>query len=136
MRNYFLKYDKNVKSIAVEPLAQSQFAKLAPTPGGWKSYELQGKAWGRSRLTVTYEDGLTQTIHYFVTKPASEVVADMGRFLTTKQWFVDPERSLPSQPVGDDIRSRSQPACVCRTAASGSRAWAMKAAPAPGSPRS
>ena len=39
---------------------------------------------------MTYEDGLTQTIHYFVTKPGSEVVADMGRFLTTKQWFVDP----------------------------------------------
>jgi Family of unknown function (DUF5695) len=85
----FLKYDKNVKSIAVEPVGAIAIQKAASTPGGWKSYELQGKAWGRSRLTVTYEDGLTQSIHYFVTKPASEVVADMGRFLTTKQWFGD-----------------------------------------------
>jgi hypothetical protein len=86
----FLKYDKSVKSIAVEPAGALTIRRLPPTPGDWKSYELRGKDWGRSRLTITYDDGLTQTIHYFVTKPASEVVADMGRFLTTKQWFVDP----------------------------------------------
>ena len=51
---------------------------------------MKGKLWGRSRLTVTFDDGLVQTIHYFVTKPETEVVADVGRFLTTKQWFVDP----------------------------------------------
>ena len=45
----FLKYDKNVKSIAVEPVGAIAIQKAAPTPGGWKSYELQGKAWGRSR---------------------------------------------------------------------------------------
>ena len=59
---------------------------------------VQGKGWGRSRLTVTYEDGVTQTIHYFVTKPASEVVADMGKFLTTKQWFVDPNDPFHRSP--------------------------------------
>ena len=41
---------------------------------------------------------MTQTIHYFVTKPASEVVADMGRFLTTKQWFVDPNDPFHRSP--------------------------------------
>jgi len=30
-----------------------------------------------------------QTIHYFVTKPETEAVADLGRFFTTKQWFTD-----------------------------------------------
>jgi Family of unknown function (DUF5695) len=94
----FLKYDKKVKSIAVEPVGAIAVQKAAPTPGGWKSYELRGKGWGRSRLTITYEDGLTQTIHYFVTKPASEVVADMGRFLTTKQWFVDPNDPFHRSP--------------------------------------
>jgi hypothetical protein len=30
-----------------------------------------------------------QTIHYDVTKPSAEAVADMGTFLTTKAWFTD-----------------------------------------------
>jgi hypothetical protein len=38
---------------------------------------------------VTYADGSVQAISYFVTKPAAKVVADMGHFLTTKQWFTD-----------------------------------------------
>src|SRR5262249_25518376 len=63
--------------------------KRPPTPNGWKAYNLRGKLWGRSRLTVTYDDGLEQTVHYFVIKPAAQAVADMGRFLTTKQWFTD-----------------------------------------------
>ena len=45
----------------------------------------------RSRVTVTYEDGSIQTIQYFVIKPETEAVADMGRFLTSKQWYVGSE---------------------------------------------
>jgi len=85
----FLKYSKQVKSVAVEPEGALSVTKSAPT-NGWATYDVKGKLWGRSRLTVTFDDGLVQTIHYFVTKPETEVVADMGRFLTTKQWFVDP----------------------------------------------
>lgn len=86
----FLKYPKAVKSLQVEPAGALTISKDAPSSAGWKAYTIDGKIWGRSRLTVTYEDGLVQTIQYFVTKPESEVVADMGHFLTTKQWFVDP----------------------------------------------
>ena len=94
----FLKYDKKVKSIVVEPAGAMAIRKAPPTPAGWRAYALQGKTWGRSRLTITYDDGLTQTIHYFVTKPAAEVVADLGRFLTTKQWFVDPKDPFHRSP--------------------------------------
>ena len=94
----FLKYERKVKSIAVEPKSAIAIRKVAPTAGGWKSYELRGRTWGRSRLTITYDDGLTQTIQYFVTKPATEVVAEMGRFLTTKQWFVDPADPFHRSP--------------------------------------
>ncbi|HMJ23892.1 MAG TPA: DUF5695 domain-containing protein, partial [Terriglobales bacterium] len=94
----FLKYDKKVKSIVVEPAGAMAIRKAPPSPGGWRAYSLQGKTWGRSRLTITYDDGLTQTIHYFVTKPAAEVVADLGRFLTTKQWFVDPKDPFHRSP--------------------------------------
>ncbi len=31
-----------------------------------------GQIWGRARLTVTYEDGLKQSIHYYVIKPAEK----------------------------------------------------------------
>ena len=61
-------------------------------------FALQGHTWGRSRLTITYEDGLVQTINYFVIKPESQAVADLGNFLTTKQWFVDPKDPFHRSP--------------------------------------
>jgi len=85
----FLSYPQNMKSMAVEPAGALTVSKDSPTRSGWKKYTLQGKTWGRSRLTVIYDDGLIQTIHYFVMKPEPQVVADMGHFLTTRQWYTD-----------------------------------------------
>jgi Family of unknown function (DUF5695) len=85
----FLKYPKGVRSLQVEPAAALMITQDAPASPGWRAYTVEGKRWGRSRLTVTYDDGLTQTIQYFVTKPETQAVADMGHFLTTKQWYVD-----------------------------------------------
>ncbi len=85
----FLKYPKSVKSLKVEPEGALAIEKITTRSGGLQSYSVKGKVWGRSRLTVTYADGLVQTIHYFVTKPETQVVDDMGHFLTTKQWFTD-----------------------------------------------
>ena len=84
----FLNSPKSVKSMTVSPegaISISPNGVLA----GWNAYTLRGKSWGRSRLTVTYDDGSVQSIQYFVIKPASQAVADMGHFLTTRQWFVD-----------------------------------------------
>ena len=86
----FLKYPRRVKSLKVEPEGALSLKPLNSSDhAGWASYAVKGQQWGRSRLTVTYDDGLVQTIQYFVTKPESEVVADMGHFLTTKDWFTD-----------------------------------------------
>jgi len=85
-----LSYAKPVKSIAVEPAGAITFRTAAPTPAGGKTYALQAKGWGRARVTVTYADGLAQTVHYWLTKPAPQVVADLGHFLFTKQWFEKP----------------------------------------------
>ena len=93
----FLRYPTPVKSIDVEPSGALVIAKSAPTKG-WNVYNVDGKAWGRSRLTITYADGLVQTIHYFVTKPEQRVVADMGHFLTTKQWYVEPKDPFHRSP--------------------------------------
>jgi hypothetical protein len=85
----FLKYPRAVKSMAVEPAGAMTIKEGASTAGEWKNYSVQGKQWGRARLTVTYADGLVQTVHYFVTKPEAQALADMGHFLTTKEWFTD-----------------------------------------------
>ena len=85
----FLKYSKGVKSISVEPEGALNISEDGAAILSWKSYNVKGEAWGRSRLTITYEDGLVQTIQYFVTKPERQAVKDMGQFLTTQQWFTD-----------------------------------------------
>lgn len=85
----FLDYPHAVKSVSAEPAGAIAVETGKATPGGWKAYTLHGKTWGRARLTVTYDDGLTQTISYYVTKPEAQTVADLGNFLTTKQWFTD-----------------------------------------------
>jgi hypothetical protein len=85
----FLRYGKPVTSLKVEPASALEIHEDSPAHGNWRAYTLHGKTWGRSRLTVTYADGTVQTIHYFVTKPSAQAVADMGHFLTTRQWFTD-----------------------------------------------
>ena len=85
----FVKYQKSIKSIEVGGEGSITVRGQEPIGAGWQSVVLQGKSWGRTRLTVRYADGSVQTIHCFVTKPEAEVVADLGRFLTTKQWFTD-----------------------------------------------
>ncbi len=85
----FLKYSRPVASMKVEPPSAIEIKEDSTTHRNWTAYTLHGKTWGRSRLTVTYDDGTVQTIHYFVIKPEAQAVADMGRFLTTRQWFAD-----------------------------------------------
>jgi hypothetical protein len=86
----FLKHGSDVESLTVEPAGALTVAATGSTPNGWRSFDVQGGRWGRARLTVQYTDGITQTIHYKVVKPAAHVVADLGRFLTTTQWFEQP----------------------------------------------
>jgi hypothetical protein len=48
---------------------------------------------------VAYADGKVQTIHYYVTKPGTEAIVNLGQFLTTNQWFTntsDPFGRAPS----------------------------------------
>ncbi len=95
----FLKYPQPVKNINVEPAGAIEISVAGTTGHGWQRYQLRGKLWGRARLTVTYADGLVETVQYRVIKPEAEAVDDMGRFLFTKQWFDvkdDPFHRSPS----------------------------------------
>ena len=105
----FLKYSRSVKSVKVEPEGAITFAKNSPTAHGWQAYTLHGKQWGRARLTITYDNGLVQTIGYDVIKPEAQAVADLGNFLFTKQWFTDtndPFHRAPSVMTYDRAHNR------------------------------
>ena len=95
----FLRYPEPVKSIEVDPPGAIDIQKKGEAANHeFVQYSLTGKQWGRSRVTVTYADGLVQSIPYFVMKPQAEAVADMGRFLTHEQWFVDPNDPFHRSP--------------------------------------
>jgi Family of unknown function (DUF5695) len=94
----FLESSQPVKSITVEPPGAISIQRDGKTPGGWRNYRLVGKAWGRARVSITYKNGLLQTINYRVIKPEPEAVADLGHFLTTKQWFSDPTDPFHRSP--------------------------------------
>ncbi|WP_231491259.1 DUF5695 domain-containing protein [Pedobacter sp. Leaf170] len=94
----FINYPKKIKSINCYPEGALTFNALPLTKGGWKNYEVKGKIWGRAKLTVTYDDGLEQTINYKIIAPESEVIASYGNFLTTKQWFNQPDNIFHRSP--------------------------------------
>ena len=95
----FLNYPRRVRDIAVAPHGAIAINEDKPTQNGWQAYTLHGKIWGRTRLTITFDDDSKQAISYYVIKPESQVVADLGHFLFTKQWFdntADPFHRGPS----------------------------------------
>ncbi len=106
----FLKHAAAVRTLEVEPPGAIAITPSGEPPGapaitaadptasGWNAYDVRGRSWGRARLTVTYEDWLEQTIHYKVIKPATDAVADLGRFLTTEQWFEQPDDPFGRSP--------------------------------------
>jgi len=85
----FLKYGRRVAHVEVEPKGALELTRGDATAHGWQGYAVHGKQWGRARVTLTYEDGLRQTVQYFVTDPAADVVRALGRFSFTKQWYED-----------------------------------------------
>ncbi|OBZ77507.1 hypothetical protein A0H81_01702 [Grifola frondosa] len=68
------------------------------TTSAWKGYTIAPHTWGRSRLTITYADRTTQTVHYYVTNAAAQTISDLGNFLTTSQWFNDPTDPFQRSP--------------------------------------
>ncbi len=85
----FLKSPKPVARIESLPAGA-----LTATPvkigAGWVRYSVRASGWGRATLSITYADGQVQAIPYFITKPLDQVMADLGRFSTIRQWFEDP----------------------------------------------
>ncbi|KAI0428150.1 hypothetical protein F5Y09DRAFT_9476 [Xylaria sp. FL1042] len=82
----FLQASSSVSSITSDPSGA-----LAVKEVSTGSYTVtpSSTAWGRVRLTINYADNRTQTVHYHVTKASTDVLSNLGTFLTTKQWFND-----------------------------------------------
>lgn len=100
---------RKVTTVRSEPAGALAITPGAATKGGHVQYTVQGKKWGRARLTVDYSDGTAQTIHYYVTKPAAQAISDMGQFLTTKAWYTDesdPFKRAPSVMTYDRANNR------------------------------
>jgi hypothetical protein len=106
----FLEHGATVRSIEVGPVGALDVSAAGATPGSQAAYDVHGRAWGRARLTVTYMDGLEQTIHYKVIEPATQVADALGRFLTTEQWFERPDDPFSRSPgvISYDWDTRTQ----------------------------
>jgi len=94
----FVKHQHKVTKFDVYPAGALELKDAGVTAQSWKAFRIRGKTWGRARLTLTYDDGSTQSISYYVIKPSAEAVADLGNFLFTRQWFDDPDDPFHRSP--------------------------------------
>ena len=94
----FLKASSKVTAVDVEPAgSMTVTAAKAPKPE-LQAFAVKSNGWGRARLTVNYADGSKQTIQYYLTKPSTQAVADLGNFLFTNQWYENPSDPFKRSP--------------------------------------
>jgi hypothetical protein len=105
----FVKSAKRIKSIQTYPADALTITKSQNTANKWASYSIIGKKWGRARVDITYADGSLQTVHYKVIKAEKNVVKDLGNFLTTKQWYENPNDLFGRSPsvISYDYETKS-----------------------------
>ncbi|KAJ5436611.1 hypothetical protein N7445_007496 [Penicillium cf. griseofulvum] len=72
--------------------------KIAQGANGALSLTPTGLVWGRTKVTITYEDGKVQTIHYFIADSAPATISKLGEFTTTSMWFSDKNDSFHRAP--------------------------------------
>ncbi|WP_348822335.1 DUF5695 domain-containing protein [Flavobacterium aestuarii] len=106
----FLNYKSDVSSFEVEPKGALQIKEDGKTAKGLKKYSVQGIKWGGARLTINYKNGIKQTINYKVIKSEPEVIKDFGHFLTTAQWFDQPDPIFKRNPsvISYDYETKKQ----------------------------
>ncbi|MDO3695324.1 DUF5695 domain-containing protein [Wenyingzhuangia sp. chi5] len=106
----FLNYKSDVASFEIEPKKAIKIKKNGLTEKGVKKYTVCGNKWGRVRLTINYKDGVKQTINYKIIKSESEVIKDFGHFLTTEQWFNEPDPIFKRNPsvISYDYETKKQ----------------------------
>lgn len=91
----FLQARSRVTKIESIPASAMTVKRMSAPSPKWQAFAIESKGWGRARLLITYADGSKQSINYYLTKPSSETVSDLGKFLFNKQWYEN-----PSDPFG------------------------------------
>lgn len=94
----FVSSAQKVVDTNVSPAGALTLVAAADT-GGWQRFSVHGQTHGRARVTLTYADGSKQSIAYFVTKPAVEVARDLGAFISSRQFFDDPNDPFHRAPA-------------------------------------
>ncbi|KAG5952017.1 hypothetical protein E4U53_001789 [Claviceps sorghi] len=87
----FVQYKSDVRSVHVEPAGALTFEPSSATNPAWKAYTVSAasSALGRVRVTISYADGTTQTVHYVVTRSALDTASKLSNFFLTNSWFDD-----------------------------------------------
>lgn len=96
--NLFIKYDSKISSIKVYPENALIIKKAGNLSTGWTKWILQGNKYGKARITIQYENGLIQTIHYKIIESESQTIKNYGHFLSTNQWFDTPDTIFHRNP--------------------------------------
>ena len=107
---FFVRARSTVESWSVEPEGALGIARQGTTPGGWLAFSATGASPGRARLTLRYDDGSRQSVHFKVIAPSEEVVTRMGEFLFDEQWFDDSDDPFGRAPsvISYDYTNRRQ----------------------------
>lgn len=105
----FLKSTKAIKSIQSYPSDALELKKEHSTPNKWDKYSIKGKKWGRARVEIVFSDESIQTVHYKIIKSEKDVVKDLGHFLTTVQWYENPNDLFGRSPsvISYDYETKS-----------------------------
>lgn len=96
----YLKSPSAVKSVMSEPAGMLSMREISVRKPAWNGYVVNvvEGAHGRVRVSISYEDGKTQTVHYFVTDSQSNTASKLAGFLFEEQWFTDPDDPFKRAP--------------------------------------
>jgi len=100
----FLKYNSPVQSASASPTNLLTLTLNTEGKNGFVGFTVTVPSSApslpaRARVTIAYANGMTQTVHYFVTQPSTKTISNLGNFLLQNQWFVnstDPFHRSPS----------------------------------------
>ncbi|KAK4548220.1 hypothetical protein LTR36_010089 [Oleoguttula mirabilis] len=97
----FINATQKITAITVEPEGALNVSLSGEYPSSWTGYDVTAndRTFGRARVDISYADGRTQAIHYWIAHPSTAAISELGSFLTNEQWYTntsDPFGRAPS----------------------------------------
>ena len=80
----YVSSNATVNSVTSDPAGALTFSNLG---NGHYTVKASSSIWGRTRATLTYSDGVHQSVHYYIPKSAPKALSDLGQFSTTTGFF-------------------------------------------------